>query len=82
GGINIVITDRAQFEPISTGLEIAAQLLKLYPKDFAADRFNQLLVSQKVYDAFRQGTEGRALRQIWETDLAGFRAIRSKYLLY
>ena len=82
GGINIIITDRAQFEPITTGLEIAAQLLKLYPKDFVADRFNRLLVNQKVYDAFRQGAEGRALRQIWEADLGSFRAIRSKYLLY
>jgi uncharacterized protein YbbC (DUF1343 family) len=82
GGINIVITDRAQFEPITTGLEIAAQLLKLYPKDFAADQFNGLLANQKVYDAFRQGAEARALRQIWENDLASFRAIRSKYLLY
>ena len=82
GGINIVITDRAQFEPITMGLEIAAQLLKLYPKDFAADKFNGLLVNQKVYDAFQQGADGRALRQIWESDLAGFRAIRSRYLLY
>ncbi len=82
GGINIVVTDRAQFEPITTGLEIAAKLLKLYPKDFAADKFNGLLVNQKVYDAFRQGADGRALRQIWESDLAGFRAIRSRYLLY
>jgi len=82
GGINIVITDRAQFEPITTGLEIAAQLLKLYPKDFAADKFNGLLVNQKVNNAFRQGADGRALRQIWESDLAGFRAVRSRYLLY
>lgn len=82
GGVNIVVTGRAQFEPVTTGLEIAAQLLKLYPKDFAADQFNRLLANQKVYDAFRHGAEGRALRQIWETDLANFRAIRSKYLLY
>jgi uncharacterized protein YbbC (DUF1343 family) len=82
GGINIIITDRTRFEPITTGLEIASQLLKLYPKDFAFDRFNRLLVNQKVYDAVRQGSEGRALRQIWESDLASFRAIRSRYLLY
>ncbi len=81
-GINVVITDRTQFEPITTGLEIAAQLLKLYPKDFAADQFNRLLANQKVYDVFRQGAEARALRQIWETDLAGFKSIREKYLLY
>jgi uncharacterized protein YbbC (DUF1343 family) len=82
GGINIVITDRAQFEPVTTGLEIASQLLKLYPKDFAADQFNRLLANQKVYDAFRQGAEARALRQIWEADLGAFRSARAKYLLY
>jgi uncharacterized protein YbbC (DUF1343 family) len=82
GGINIVITDRAQFEPVTTGLEIASQLLKLYPKDFAVDQFNRLLANRKVYDALRQGVEARALRQIWQSDLAAFRSVRSKYLLY
>jgi uncharacterized protein YbbC (DUF1343 family) len=82
GGINIVITDRAQFEPVTTGLEIASQLLKLYPKDFAVDQFNRLLANRKIYDAFRQGVEARALRQIWQSDLAAFRSVRSKYLLY
>jgi len=82
GGINIVITNRSEFEPITTGLEIAAQLLKLYPKNFAVDAFNRLLVNQKVFDAFRQGADSRALRQIWESDLERFRAVRSKYLLY
>ena len=82
GGVNLIITHRAAFEPIITGLEIAAQLLKLYPKDFAADKFNRLLVNQKVYDAFRMGAEARALRQIWEGELEGFKAIRRKYLLY
>jgi uncharacterized protein YbbC (DUF1343 family) len=82
GGINIVITDRAQFDPVTTGLEIASQLLKLYPKDFAVDQFNRLLANRKVYDALRQGVEARALRQIWQSDLAAFRSVRSKYLLY
>src|SRR5438105_2387926 len=82
GGINIVITNRVQFEPITTGLEIAAQLLKLYQKTFAVDAFNRLLVNQKVFDALRQGADSRALRQIWESDLESFRAVRSKYLLY
>ena len=82
GGINIVITDRVQFEPVTTGLEIASQLMKLYPKDFAVDQFNRLLANRKVYDALRQGVEARALRQIWQSDLAAFRSVRSKYLLY
>lgn len=82
GGVNIVITDRASFEPVLMGMEMAVQLKKLFGKDFAVDRFNRLLVSQKIYDAFRQGSDARALRQLWETELDGFRAIRRKYLLY
>jgi uncharacterized protein YbbC (DUF1343 family) len=82
GGVNIVITDRAQFEPVTAGLQIAAQLSRLYPKDFAASSLILLLANQKVYDAFRNGADTRALRQLWENDLANFRAIRSKYLLY
>jgi len=82
GGINIVVTDRTQLEPVTMGLEIAVQLLKLYPKDFAADQFNRLLANQKVFDAFRQGADARALRQVWEPDLATFRTVRMAYLLY
>ncbi|MEO6725404.1 MAG: DUF1343 domain-containing protein, partial [Blastocatellia bacterium] len=82
GGVNIIITDRHSFEAVPVGMEIAVQLHKLYRKDFGADRFNRLLANQKVYDAFLQGSDARALKQIWESDLDGFRLIRRKYLLY
>lgn len=82
GGVNIIITDRRSFEPVTTGLEMAVQLLRLYPKDFAVDKFNRLLVNQKIYDAFKMGAEAKALRQVWETELEAFKAIRRKYLLY
>src|SRR5262249_35248333 len=82
GGVNIIITRRDLFEPGTTGLEIAAQLKKLFPKGFLIQKFNPLLVHQKIFDAFRQGADSHAMRQVWETELEGFRAIRRKYLLY
>jgi uncharacterized protein YbbC (DUF1343 family) len=82
GGVNIIITDRRSFEPVITGLEMAVQLLRLYPKDFATDKFNRLLVNQQIYDAFKMGAEAKAMRQVWETELEAFKAIRRKYLLY
>jgi uncharacterized protein YbbC (DUF1343 family)/CubicO group peptidase (beta-lactamase class C family) len=82
GGVNVLITDRKVFEPVLAGLEIAVQLLKLFPKEFSTERFNRLLANQKVLDAFRSGSDARTLRQLWQSDLDGFRAIRSKYLLY
>ncbi|MBL8206806.1 MAG: DUF1343 domain-containing protein, partial [Blastocatellia bacterium] len=82
GGVNLIITNRDAFEPVLTGLEMAAQIYKLYPKEFNVDRFNRLLVSDKIYSAFKQGSEAKALRQIWESELQQFKAIRQKYLLY
>jgi uncharacterized protein YbbC (DUF1343 family) len=81
-GVNIIITDRSRFDSVLTGMELAVQVKKLFSKDFAVDRFTRLLVNQKVYDAYRQGADARALKQIWESDLDGFRIIRRKYLLY
>ena len=82
GGVNIIVTNRDLFEPVIAGLEMAAQLRKLFPKDFSVEKFNRLLANQKVFDAFRQGSDARAMRQVWESELDAFRAIRSKYLLY
>ncbi len=82
GGVNIIITNRETFEPVLTGLEIAAQIHKLYPKEFNVEKFNRLLVNDNIYNAFKQGGEAKALRQIWQSELEQFKAIRQKYLLY
>ncbi|MFN7623138.1 MAG: hypothetical protein ACK5RS_08315, partial [Acidobacteriota bacterium] len=77
-----LITDRTRFEPVLTGLEMAAQIRRLFGAAFNADRFLRLLVNQKVFDAFQKGADGRAMKLLYEGDLDGFRAIRRKYLLY
>jgi uncharacterized protein YbbC (DUF1343 family) len=82
GGVNLIITNRDAFEPVLTGVEMAAQIYKLYPKDFNVDRFNRLLVSDNIFAAFKQGSEAKALRQIWQSGLEQFKAMRQKYLLY
>ncbi len=82
GGVNVFVTNRNTFEPVLTGLEIAAQIYKLYPKEFNVEKFNRLLVSDKIFTAFKQGSEAKALKQIWEGDLEKFKMVRQKYLLY
>ncbi len=82
GGVNIIITDRSRFDAVLTGMELAVQVKKLFAKDFQVDRFTRLLVNQKVFDAYRQGADARALKQLWDGDLDAFRLIRRKYLLY
>ena len=63
-------------------MEIAVQLRTLFPKEFNVDRFIRLLVNQQIFDAFKGGSEARALKQIWEDDLTQFRQVRGKYLIY
>ena len=82
GGVNVFVTNRNTFEPVLTGLEVASQIFKLYPKEFNVEKFNRLLVNDKIFAAFKQGSEAKALRQIWESDLDKFKAMRQKYLLY
>ena len=82
GGVNLIITDRELFEPVLVGLEMAAQLRRLYPAAFQADRFLRLLVNQRVFDSLMQGADGRALKQLYQEELDAFRAIRRNYLLY
>jgi uncharacterized protein YbbC (DUF1343 family) len=82
GGVNLIITDRASFEPVLTGLELCAQLFKLHKAEFEWKKLPRLLVNQAVYDALTQGSDGRALKLVYEKDLESFRAMRQKYLLY
>jgi uncharacterized protein YbbC (DUF1343 family)/CubicO group peptidase (beta-lactamase class C family) len=81
-GINLIITNRAEFEPVLTGLEIIAQLFKLYQREFDWNKVPRLLVNQQIFEAIKQGADGRALKQIYAQDIESFRAIRRKYLLY
>ena len=82
GGVNIIITDRQAFEPVLTGLELAAQLFKLHSKEFEIDKLTRLLVNQKILAALKQGSDGRAAKQIYASELDAFRIVRQKYLLY
>ncbi len=82
GGVNLIITNRAEFEPVVTGLEMIAQLFKLYQREFDWNKLPRLLVNQQVFEAIKQGADGRALKQVYAQDLESFRAIRRKYLLY
>jgi uncharacterized protein YbbC (DUF1343 family) len=82
GGVQVIVTNRAQFRPVRTGLAIARQLRILYKTDWQLERFLVLLSNDQVFEAVR---EGRALNEIESTygeELDQFERIRSKYLLY
>jgi uncharacterized protein YbbC (DUF1343 family) len=82
GGVNFVVTDRNQFRPVLTGLEIAIQLRKLFPEEWETRNFNRLLGNQSVFDAIVAGDSMLQILYIYQVDLAEFGVRRAKYLLY
>ena len=82
GGVNIVITDRSQFKSVRTGIEIAAALRLLYPKDWNVERYGRLLVNGEMLAAVTRGDSPEAIEMMWRSSLNSFNQRRAPFLLY
>ena len=81
-GVKLEITDGAAFDSIRSGMEIADSLHRLYPERFQVTKLMDLLASQTTVDALIRYQSPAAIIASWADDLAQFRALRAKYLLY
>ncbi len=82
GGLNIIVTDRKTLNSVSTGLEIAAALRKIYPNDWQAEKYDRLLVNQAVFDAVIGGDPVAATEKTLQKKNDEFLRRRALYLLY
>lgn len=82
GGVNIVITDRSEFRPLLTGIEMALALRKLYPNDWQVDKYLRLLVNADTLERVKRGESARDIMASWNTGLQEFRRARAEVLLY
>ena len=82
GGVNVVLTQRAEFDPLRTALTIAVTLRKLAPDDWNTKSLNRLLVSQKTAEGILGGQSVDQLQAAYEEELEEFQARRAKYLMY
>lgn len=87
-GIEMVITDRAVFDPFLAGMAILKNLYELYPNRIplnnpaAAEAIDTLLGSQKIRQSI---ISGLPLMQIWsslQSDIAEFNGKRREFLIY
>jgi uncharacterized protein YbbC (DUF1343 family) len=89
-GIQIHITDQDSFEPIVTGLHIVKTIHDMYPEDFqfrAEDSrgisfFDLLTGNGWIREEIEAGTSVEDIQAMWEDELAEFKQVREKYLLY
>jgi uncharacterized protein YbbC (DUF1343 family) len=80
--VNIVITDRAAFRSVATGVEIAYQLNLLYSNMWKIDDYIRLLANRAALAALKDGKTVSDITATWQEGLAQFARIRQKYLLY
>jgi uncharacterized protein YbbC (DUF1343 family)/CubicO group peptidase (beta-lactamase class C family) len=82
GGLNIIITDRAQYRPIFTGLEIAVALRRLHPANWKADCYGFLLANEDSLERLKRGDSADDIVRSWSESLQEFRKARERVLLY
>jgi uncharacterized protein YbbC (DUF1343 family)/CubicO group peptidase (beta-lactamase class C family) len=82
GGVNIIVTDRARFRPVISGLEIAVALRMLYPSDWKIDNYLRLLANSDTLEKLKRGESATEIGRSWSAKLDEFRIARAKMLLY
>jgi uncharacterized protein YbbC (DUF1343 family) len=82
GGIHVTVSDRSQFEPVRTGLAIARELHRLYPRAWEFEKLDRLLVHPEAMRALDHGLPVASIVETYRSELAAFAAKREKYLLY
>jgi uncharacterized protein YbbC (DUF1343 family) len=81
-GARVVVTDRAAFQTMRMGMELAAALAKLYPGKFDAAKMIALVGNAATIERLTNGDAPAAIVAGWDKGLAAFRRTRSKYLMY
>lgn len=81
-GVAVVITDRASVHATLLGLEAAAALERLHPEEFAQEKIITLLGNAAALERLRRGDPPTRIVDEWADELAAFRRLREKYLLY
>jgi uncharacterized protein YbbC (DUF1343 family)/CubicO group peptidase (beta-lactamase class C family) len=82
GGVNIVVTDRAQLRAVQAGIEIAAALRKLYPSEWKVDSYVRLLANAAALERLKRGDTPEEIARSWQARLDEFKRARARALIY
>jgi uncharacterized protein YbbC (DUF1343 family)/CubicO group peptidase (beta-lactamase class C family) len=81
-GVEIHLGDRRGFDPVRTGLAIAAALRRLHPGEWQSKGLLTLLGNRAAFEAIERGEGVDEVALGWRAGLADFAAVRARYLLY
>jgi uncharacterized protein YbbC (DUF1343 family)/CubicO group peptidase (beta-lactamase class C family) len=81
-GVRIVLDDRAALNSPELGIELAAALHHLYPREFDLEKALAMVGSKRVLARIAAGEDPRAIVAGYNPELLRFRLLRAQYLLY
>jgi len=81
-GVGFRITDRARFDPLRTGIEIALLLRRDYPQQWDIDSYSKLLGNDAVLQAVRDERSYAEILAVYRPALEAFEQRRRAYLIY
>jgi uncharacterized protein YbbC (DUF1343 family) len=93
GGVQIHVTNRDEFEPVTSGLAMVQTAFNLYRSDFrwkeppyeyVFDRnpFDVIAGTSSIREAFEQEMSLKDIQQSWRPAFDDFKKVRDDYLLY
>ena len=93
GGVQLHVVDRDRFDSVLAGIAMAKVAHDMYPGEFRwkeppyeyvfdKNPFDVICGTNKIREAFEQGTRLDTIRSGWQAPLAEFENIRTQYLLY
>src|SRR5467141_3193352 len=82
GGVSVKITDRFKVQSMRMGLEIAAILQRLYPKQFEISKMVELVGNTDTIQQLQSGVPPEKIVASWSDSLTAFDKVRRKYFLY
>ncbi|MBN1901720.1 DUF1343 domain-containing protein [Candidatus Sumerlaeota bacterium] len=81
-GVRLTLNNRADFDPVDTGLHILCALYKLYPETYKLDPNYGLIGSRNVIERIKKGETVSQIHSSYQKSLEGFINIRKEFLLY
>ncbi|MFC3041539.1 exo-beta-N-acetylmuramidase NamZ domain-containing protein [Virgibacillus xinjiangensis] len=89
-GVEIHVTNKQPFQPVTTGLHMVKTLHDLYPEDFqfraensaGVSFFDNLIGNGWIREAIENGDSVKEIEKQWRDELKEFKHVRKQYLIY
>jgi uncharacterized protein YbbC (DUF1343 family) len=81
-GVNIIVVDRTVLNGPELGIELAAALRQLYPKQYEIDKRTEQLANNATIGSLLAGEDPRRIAAGWRDSIDQFEHVRQEYLIY